>query len=263
MGAWDNVVQPVGVGVVAVGGGTLALLGGAAVGSISVCRGAVGVIPLTIDWVVKPVGAGIDSACGWFDEKMISIKDGTCMSRPKGAAEPNFGVPLAALPPPAHSSVAIKQTEARIVEPSVVYRSPATARAGLSCPAGTTLFSSTSFGSATANFGSACSTANFGSAGPVSAVRYVAPVAAIDGGSSMASVIEGGGSGNMITVLPGGLDRMPTRRRTEEICRRKAQVPPIPYLQSQGQSPMREARTIAGDIATAEVRTIPSAFQGS
>jgi hypothetical protein len=68
---WDNVVKPVGVGLVAPVAGAGAFIGGTALGAgafvgscvfgaVSFTRGVVGTIPLTVDYAIKPVTNGVD-----------------------------------------------------------------------------------------------------------------------------------------------------------------------------------------------------------
>jgi len=58
--AWNHVVKPVGDGVSSVVGGAASLVAGTALGVVGVARGVYGIVPMTCDYVVKPIGTGID-----------------------------------------------------------------------------------------------------------------------------------------------------------------------------------------------------------
>jgi hypothetical protein len=75
--AWQQVVKPIGMGVASVAGGALAVVGGIAYGAVSLCRGTVGMIPLTIDTLVRPVSDGVGTACDWVDEEVFKLKPPT------------------------------------------------------------------------------------------------------------------------------------------------------------------------------------------
>lgn len=72
--AYRHVLKPVGVGIAAPIGGVVtgvgAIAGGVIFGAFSIVRGAAGIIPLSVDWVVKPVGAGFEVTVDWCDDKV-------------------------------------------------------------------------------------------------------------------------------------------------------------------------------------------------
>lgn len=68
--AWREVVKPVGMGIVAPIAGAGAFIGGCAYGAFSVCKGILGVIPLTIDYIAKPGVSGVGYVVDGVDDGM-------------------------------------------------------------------------------------------------------------------------------------------------------------------------------------------------
>lgn len=70
---YQEVLQPIGIGVAAPVLGAGAAVGGVAVGAVSVCRGVFGTIPVTIDWVGKPTGSAVGYCVNGFDDGMKTV----------------------------------------------------------------------------------------------------------------------------------------------------------------------------------------------
>jgi hypothetical protein len=72
---WQLVLKPIGTGCLSPIGGVAAFLGGTLWGAVSICRGVLGTIPLTIDWVVKPV---LDTTMSIVDDVILKqIREAT------------------------------------------------------------------------------------------------------------------------------------------------------------------------------------------
>lgn len=66
--AWNQVVKPIGTGVIAPVAGAAALVGGVVYGAFSICKGVLGTVPLAIDYIVKPVVSGVGIVVGGVDD---------------------------------------------------------------------------------------------------------------------------------------------------------------------------------------------------